>query len=46
MGLSKLNDNMIKELTFVEDVMCRDSFVKELLSLAHVMKNQTKGKYC
>ena len=26
--------------------MSRDSFVKQLLSLAHIMKNQMKGKYC
>ena len=46
MGFGELNDNMIKGIVSVEEIMSRDSFVKELMSLAHVMKNQMKGKYC
>jgi len=46
MGFGELNDNMIKGIVSIEEIMSRDSFVKELMSLAHVMKNQMKGKYC
>ena len=43
MSFGELNDNMIN---FVEDFMSRDSLVKELLTLVHVIKNQMKEKYC
>ena len=46
MGFDELIDNMIKELTILlKIVMSRDLFANQSLSLAHVMKNQTKDKY-
>jgi len=47
MDFGELIDNMIKGLTILlEIVISRDLFTNQLLTLAHVIENQIKGKYC